>query len=100
VRGVSEGASCIGSNSDCLDIDEVSVLLPPSPKWCICPGDSAGGDDIPSPAFPVISSLEKASTSSEARTGPAAFDVGAVGPSLCVRSIVSKVFENGLGGAL
>lgn len=37
VRGVSAGTSCIGSNRDCRDIDDVSVLLPPpSPgPWCM-----------------------------------------------------------------
>jgi len=32
VRGDSECASCTGSKIDCLDMEEVSVLLPPSPK--------------------------------------------------------------------
>jgi hypothetical protein len=32
VRGDSGCGSCIASNIDCRDMDDVSVLLPPSPK--------------------------------------------------------------------
>lgn len=35
VRGDSGCASCTGSKIDCLDSDEVSVLLPPSPNACV-----------------------------------------------------------------
>lgn len=35
VRGDSGCGSCIFSNRDCLDVDEASVLLPPSPKACV-----------------------------------------------------------------
>ena len=39
VRGDSAWASCIASKIDCRDNDEVSVLLPPSPKACVtCAG--------------------------------------------------------------
>lgn len=34
VRGDSGNGSCTASNIDCRDIDDVSVLLPPSPRAC------------------------------------------------------------------
>lgn len=100
VRGVSVWLSCIGSNIDCRDTDDVSVLLPPSPNpGCICAGDAVGGVTIPRPAFPVMSNLLNASTSIDALPGLVMFG-GEI--AVCSRpgfSIVSNVFENGFNGA-
>lgn len=84
---------------DCRDNDDVSVLLPPSPKpWCAGACEVVGVD-IPSPAFPVMSNLLNASTSRDARPGLATFVGGIIGPSLSGCSIVSSVFWNGFAGA-
>jgi hypothetical protein len=100
VRGDSACASCTGSNIDCRDKDDVSVLLPPSPNpWCTCACEVVGGVDMPSPAFPVISNLLNASTSKEARPRLATFVGGIIDPSLSGCSIVSRVFWNGFAGA-
>lgn len=82
VRGDSGWGSCIASNRDCLDTEDASVLLPPSPNACVtwsCEAD--GGVDVPSPALPVINSLLKASTSIDARPGLETFVGGTVGIS-------------------
>jgi hypothetical protein len=89
----------MGSNIDCRDTDEVSVLLPPSPKpGCICAGDAVGGVASPRPAFPVMSNLLNASTSIDALPGLVIFG-GEIAVSLPGFSIVSNVFENGFMGA-
>jgi hypothetical protein len=90
VRGDSGSAPCIGSNIDCRDMDDASVLLPPSPSlWCRCAG-GVPSVDTPSPAFPVKSSLLKASTSKDALPWFICF--GGPVPSRTDCSIVSNVF--------
>jgi hypothetical protein len=98
VRGDSVLVSCAASKIDCLDIDDASVLLPPSPRaWCAtCAGTWRGDAEVPSPALPVIKSLLKASTSIDALPELPIFGVPSL--SRCVGSIVANVFENGFAG--
>lgn len=91
----------MASNIDCRDIDDASVLLPPSPNACIacaCNPDCAVGVAIP--VLPVINNLLNASTSIDARTGLPRLVGGITGLSRSGCSIVSSVFENGFAGAL
>lgn len=86
----------MGSNIDCRDNDDASVLLPPSPSpRCVGAGDKVGGVEIPKPEFPVISNLLKASTSMDALPGLVTLAAGGAENSLPGFSIVSNVFEKG-----
>jgi hypothetical protein len=83
VRGDSGCGSCIGSNMDCRDIDEVSVLPPDGP------------------ALPVSNRRLKASTSSDGFPTPTpsgGFEA-VFSAALPECSNVSKVFEKGFDGA-
>lgn len=101
VRGDSGNGSCTASKIDCRDIDDVSVLLPPSPRLCatcVCaPGWAA---DVLSPALPVINNLLNASTSIDALPAVVVLVGCDSGASRSGCSIVSSVFENGFAGAL
>lgn len=98
VRGVSCGR-CAESNMDCRDIEDASVILPPSPATpvgCRWDGEEAAGLDTAAGTgpWPVNSSLLNASTSMP----PFAAAVPC-SPSFALRSISSKVFWKGFGGA-
>lgn len=101
VRGDSGNGSCTASKIDCRDIDDVSVLLPPSPRACAtCAGAAACAGGVLNPALPVINNLLNASTSIDALPAFVVFGVCDVGASRSGFSIVSKVLENGFAGAL
>jgi hypothetical protein len=71
VRGDSGCISCIGSNIDCLEADDASVLLPPS--FNACPIFTAGAmleDGAVASVLPVISNRLNASTSRDALPAP------------------------------
>jgi hypothetical protein len=99
VLGVSWATAV--SKIDCRDTDEASVMLAAS---AACDGgfnvpglDTAGDGTIPEAfACPVMSSLLKASTSSE--PFPPTKALGGCGPSVDPCSISSSVFLNGFGG--
>jgi hypothetical protein len=107
VRGDSRGIPCAGSKSDCLLIDEVSVLLLLSAKVRVCGFGCEFLDGMAGVALPVMSRFLKASTSSEARgrllSGGNESASSAV--RLCLMadrngsSIVASVRLNGFGGA-
>lgn len=101
MRGDSGCGSCIASNIDCRDIDDASVLLPPSPNACLaCSCDPNCAVGVALPELPVINNLLNASTSIDARPGLARFVGGITALSRSGCSIVSSVFENGFAGAL
>lgn len=99
------GASGMVSKSDCLDTDEVSVLLPSGPLRIYTSDEdgaasaAGGGEDVPGSPRSLISILLKASTSIDAFPGLviACGGVGSTSVSGC--SIVSNVFEKGFAGA-
>lgn len=67
VRGVSEAASCAGSERECLLVDEVSVLLLLSTSVRLEDFACGGRPWTCTEALPVISRFLKACTSIEAR---------------------------------
>lgn len=105
VLGDSGCVCCGGSNNDCRDIDEVSVLLLLSNcaplGTLLCAATCVEWLDGRSPGLPVSSRFLKLSTSSEAlllpRPGRSAAGRGSP-VSLSCGSIVANVRENGLAG--
>lgn len=92
VRGVSCGGGCVESKMDCRDMDDASVMLPPSPAapvGCRWDGDAAAADNAAAGTgpWPVKSSLLNASTSM-----PPFEAAVPCSPSFALRSMSSNVF--------
>lgn len=100
VLGESACTSCAGSNIECFEIEEVSVLLLLSPMPnTVCAGGAAGGELLPRPEFPVINILLNASTSIGTFPVPVDCAVVEVNSSRPPPSKVSSVLANGFAGA-
>lgn len=107
VRGESACVSCGGSNSDCREIDEVSVLLLVSncapASGCDTLVGCGGGPDGRGVGFPVMSRFLKLSTSKDAlllpNIGLPVF-VRSSSFSLSCGSSDASVLENGFAGTL
>lgn len=107
VRGESAWDSCMGSNSDCRETEDVSVLLLVSncapATGCDALVDCCGGPDGRGVAFPVRSRFLKLSTSKEALLLPSIglpVFVRSSSLSLSWGSNEASVLENGFAGTL